>query len=73
MVNLERAKKDPSSVYKTPRDVLADMHLDRETKLVILRQWEQDARELAVAEEENMQGNGPSMLSRVLRCIDLLS
>jgi hypothetical protein len=73
MVDLERALKDPSSVYRTPRDVVADKHLDRETKLMILRQWELDARELAVAEEENMQGNGPSMLSRVLRSIDLLS
>jgi len=55
MVNLERAKIDPSSVFDKPRDVLKEGALTREQKIDILRRWAYDEREMAVAEEENMQ------------------
>lgn len=70
MSKLEQALLDPTSVYKHPMDVVRDSSLTREQKIQILHRWEYDARELQVAEEENMpeltsekQG---SMLSRVL-------
>ena len=67
MIDISKALNDPSSVFHFPKEVLDNADLDNETKLQILNQWEVDARELAVAEEENMVGDGPSMLSRVLR------
>lgn len=45
---------DPSSVYDSPMDILEDNELTREQKIKILRQWEYDAKELEVADQENM-------------------
>ena len=60
--DIERALADP---FAEPRDVLADRRLSRDTKLRLLQQWERDARELAVAEDEGMTGGEESMLGRV--------
>ncbi|MQX35860.1 CBS domain-containing protein [Roseospira navarrensis] len=43
----------------TPSELIAREELSRRDKLAVLRQWEHDALELLVAEEENM-GGGPS-------------
>ena len=72
MTDLEKALHDPGSVYRYPRDVLADDSITVEQKRQILEQWHVDAKNLAVADEENMAGDGPSMLSRVQRCLGLL-
>ncbi len=55
MVNLEVAKIDPASVFKTPHDVVDETTLSRSEKIDILRRWAYDEREMSVAEEENMQ------------------
>ncbi len=55
MVNIEVAKIDPASVFKHPHDVVDEQSLSRSQKIDILRRWAYDERELAVAEEENMQ------------------
>ncbi len=60
---------DPSGAYDTPEEVLRDASLDRGAKRRILQSWERDARELQVAEEENMGGGEPAMLGRVLDCL----
>ncbi len=69
---LDKAVRDPTTVYRTPADVLADSAFDRAAKRAILKSWEQDARELAVAESENMAGGEPSMLARVLEALTTL-
>ena len=51
--------------YCEPNQVLQDGSLTQEQKMEILKQWEYDARELEVAEEENMAGNASSMLREV--------
>jgi len=69
---IEKAKIDPSSVYKHPRDVLADQALSREQKIDILKRWAYDAREIAVAEEENMQSASDKhhiVLEAILECL----
>lgn len=38
----------------------------------MLRSWEYDAAELAVAEEEGMRGAAASLLPRILRLLDAL-
>ena len=55
-LDLTAALADPASVFEQPKDVLAYPGLSREQRLVLLEQWERDARNLAVAEEEGMTG-----------------
>lgn len=76
MSQFEKALLDPASAYQKPDDVVHDESLNREQKIQILRQWEYDARELQVAEEENMPeltaDEKGSMLSRVLDALHQL-
>ena len=72
MTDYKKALNDPSSVYQYPKDLLVDDSLTTDQKLEILARWKFDAIELLVAEEENMAGDGPSMLSRVNRAIGIL-
>lgn len=60
---------NPADVYSEPNQVLQDASLTREQKMGVLKQWEYDARELEVAEEENMAGSTPSILREVLETI----
>lgn len=72
MVNVELAKLDPSSVFQKPQDVLNDKTLSRTDKIDILRRWAYDEREMAVAEEENMQGSGDeknNILDEILKSL----
>jgi hypothetical protein len=59
--------EDPKLVYGTPEKLLEREDLTRKQKLAILEAWELDARNLQVAEEENMAGGEHSMLHRVLK------
>lgn len=69
MIDLERALLVPSSVFKTPEEVLQSEELSREQKIEILRRWEYDARELQVAEEENMVGSNSDILDQIMRAL----
>lgn len=53
--------------------MLNDATLSREEKIALLKQWEYDARELEVAEEENMGGGAADMLERILRALEKLT
>lgn len=69
MIDLDRAMLVPASVFKTPDEVLQSEELSREQKIDILRRWEYDARELEVAEEENMLGSNSDILDQILRAL----
>lgn len=69
---IESALIDPSGVFDRPEAVVSRKDIDRKTKIEILRRWEYDARELQVAEEENMAGGESDLLDRVLKAIDSL-
>lgn len=69
---LDQALAQPWSVYDSPEDVLADTRLSDAQKRRILESWERDARELAVAEEENMGGGEPNRLDAVLQALTKL-
>jgi hypothetical protein len=69
---LDEAMMNPAAVFAHPRDVIAMNSISRDQKLLILKRWEQDARELAVAEEEGMTGNNSSLLSNIINLIDAL-
>jgi hypothetical protein len=61
------AKANPTRYYRRPGEVVRDRRLSRQEKLVILEAWELEARELAVASEENMGGGEPSLLDEVVQ------
>ena len=71
-MNLEKAMLNPTSVFTRPNDVLAEQTLTREQKIRVLRRWEYDARELEVADEENMGGGPPDVLDQVLKALHRL-
>lgn len=73
MTDITKAMHDPTSVYNEPNDVVNDTTISTEDKVKILRQWEYDARELQVAEEEAMPTRGKgSMLNRVKNALHQL-
>jgi len=61
------AKANPTRYYRRPGEVVRDRRLSRQQKLAILEAWELEARELAVASEENMGGGEPSLLDEVVQ------
>lgn len=67
------ARLDPAAVFGSPEEVERDDSLSREEKLAILESWEEDAHELAVAEDESMGGGEPSRLEEVVAARDRLS
>jgi hypothetical protein len=70
-IDFKQALLDPSSVFKTPNDVLA-CNLSKQQKIKILKRWGYDERELGVAEEENMIGTRPNLLHEVLEALNSL-
>ncbi|WP_020678058.1 hypothetical protein [Geopsychrobacter electrodiphilus] len=71
-MDIEMAMLDPDSAFTSPDDVFAEQSLTREQKIKILRRWEYDARELEVAEEENMGGGPPNKLDEILKFLHRL-
>lgn len=71
-MDMNKALIDPTSEFVHPRDVLAEKSLTHTQKIQVLKRWEYDARELEVAEEENMGGTSPSMLGEILNALHSL-
>ena len=70
--DLARALLDPTAVFDEPEEVLRREDLRREQKILILRRWEYDARELEMASDEGMRGESPDILDRVLNALRAL-
>lgn len=70
---LEQALTDPGSVFETPEAVADSSELTLEEKVRVLRSWEYDAAEVAVAEEEGMQGVQDGLLQRILLALARLT
>lgn len=71
-IDIERAKLDPAHAFRRPKDVLENSNISRTDKIDILRRWAYDEREIAVAEEENMQGidaDTNNTLDEILKCL----
>lgn len=60
-----KALTTPTSVFKTPGEVVSCVDLSKAEKAAVLKQWEIDARLLQVASEEGMTGGEPSHLLEV--------
>lgn len=63
---LEKALLDPGSVFGSPEAVLTEAGLSQDDKIEILRRWEYNAAEEAVALEEGMPGEESDLLRRIL-------
>lgn len=73
MIDLEKALLDPTAVFAHPKDVVANSQLTREQKIEILRRWAYDAKEMEIAEEENMgHQQHEDILDEVLSCLSEL-
>jgi len=71
-VNLEQALLDPASVFARPEEVRDRTELTTAQKIEILRRWEYEESEIAVAEEEGMVDGTPPILHRVLVILEEL-
>ena len=65
-IDIEQALLDPGSVFETPEEVIADGSLSNQQKIEVLRRWEYDAAECAVATEEGMPDGEDDLLHRIL-------
>jgi hypothetical protein len=64
-LDLAAALRDPGRHFSLPQDVVDAAGIDHATKLKLLEEWERDARGLAVAEDEGLDGGEASMLARI--------
>lgn len=69
-VNLEKALLDPTSVFANPEEVRDHAELTTAQKIEVLRRWEYEESEVAVAEEEGMVDGNPLLLRRVLLALE---
>ncbi|AMV71082.1 hypothetical protein JCM30471_29010 [Desulfuromonas carbonis] len=71
-MNIDQAIHDPARYFATPDAIVDDPLLTREQKIAMLQRWEYDARELMVADEENMGGGPAPELDQVLSALHRL-
>ena len=71
-IDLEAALREFKAFFAEPKDIAVHPQLSRESKLALLRQWEQHARSLSVAEGEGMVGGEENMLGRVEQAISIV-
>jgi hypothetical protein len=64
--HLEKAMLEPDAVFAGPEDVVVASGLTKDQKIEILRRWEYQAADEAVALEEGMPGDESDMLRRIL-------
>ena len=60
-----KALDDPAAQFAAPADIVADEALTDAQKIAILRQWQYDESEIAVATEEGMPGGESSLLHQI--------
>jgi hypothetical protein len=71
VIDLDKAKLDPSSVFHSPKDVLAASGLSIEDKKAILIRWEADAEASLRATEEGMPPADNRNAAELLRAVHL--
>jgi hypothetical protein len=71
LIDLNKAKLDPASVFHTPKDVLRAASLSIEDKKSILIRWEEDAEALLRATSEGMPPEDNRNPAELLRAVHL--
>jgi hypothetical protein len=64
-LDLDTILRDPGRHFAEPQDIVDAAGLDHATKLKLLEEWERDARALAAAEDEGLDGGEAAMLARI--------
>ena len=72
-MDYQKALLDPAWIFENPEEVLEQAELSKDQQIEILRRCAYDANEVAIAEEEGMEGDGPLILQRVLETLDKVS
>ena len=70
LLDLDRAMKDPSSVFSSPDEIASSTVLTKEQKLELLEVWKQNAIQLQRAASEGMDGGEDNRLSQVKKAIE---
>lgn len=70
---LDQALRDPASIFASPEAVADHPGLSLEQKIEVLRTWEYDAAEVAVAEEEGMRGPENDLLQHIVLALAALT
>lgn len=65
----ETALADVSKIYAHPRAIVEARDLTTARKIELLKQWEIDLRQLQVASEEGMTGEGRGQTAELLRAV----
>jgi hypothetical protein len=68
-IDLDQAKLDPGSVFRTPEEVLDAEELSPEEKRAVLARWEADAEALLRATEEGMPPSDNRSPAELLRAV----
>jgi hypothetical protein len=69
MIDLQRARRSPSTVFSSPREVLQNRDLSQEDKIEILKRWRYDALLLETAQSENLQSDQDTQLRGILNAL----
>lgn len=69
LIKPDKRFRNPAEMFSSPQEILQKQELSVNQKIDILRCWEYDERERAVAEEENMSGGPPSQLADILTAL----
>jgi len=64
--------RDPAAHFADPAAVVDAASLSTEQKVAVLRQWEYDESEIAVASEEGMPGPESELLQRIAAALAVL-
>ena len=59
-MDLDRAMKNPGSVFASPEALCESSELTAEQKRAVLVQWKDQLQQLQTADEEGMQKSGPA-------------
>jgi hypothetical protein len=72
-IDIDKAKFNPAAVFRSPEELADHPDLAVNDKIEILRRWQYDAAQLAVAEEEGMKNNSSDLLGRISVALDRLT
>ena len=69
---LQQILINPGDYFEYPEDIMSRDDFTHAEKLTILKIWADDLMLLEIATSENMGGPDPTLLQRVLMCIENL-
>jgi len=71
-LDYDAALRDPAAHFPDPAAVIDAAGLSEQQKVAVLRQWEYDESEIAVAAEEGMPGPDSELLQKIAAALAVL-